>query len=283
MPTQREMLRLGGHPFFERMRTLRQLFASFEQAEDERSGTYQDAEIELRFRASTGNVGEYEPDALIEFRIETSIMQTMHRLCQIVLLYSTFESFCSGTLRAESDWQIAEGLVTRSSNKAKKDGKNFVLTILEEAEKAGMQSSAWPSQRFHVEVFVAMRIHLVHHGLEVNDRLRKKLSSFVGNIGEIPGSSANEKLQYLGDHGSLMQIPRAFVSRLFELVEDLAAALVVPVDRKAPRAAPDSFTLPALDRKRSGLSNSQELRRTTATRLSETRFRAGAAMKRGNN
>ena len=215
MPTERDMLKLGGHPFFERMRTLRQLFDSFEQAEDERGGTYHDADIELRFRATTGNVGEYEPEALIDFGIETSIMQTMHLLCQIVLLYSTFESLCSGTLRAGSGWQIAQELVSRASSKAEKVPKNFVITLLEEAEKAGMQSSAWPRDRSYVEVFVAVRNHLVHQGLEVKNGLRKKL-------------------EYLGDDGSLIQIPRAFVSKMFELVKDLAAALIVPVDREAP-------------------------------------------------
>ncbi len=97
-----------------------------------------------------------------------------------------------------------------------------------------MKSSAWPGLRSHVEVFVAMRGHLVHQGLEVTNDLREKLLPLVGNIREIPGGSATEKLQYFGDDGPLIQIPRAFVSRMFELVEELAAALIVPVDREAP-------------------------------------------------
>ncbi len=234
MPTERDMLRAGGHPFFERMRTLRQLFFSFEQAEDARSGRCQDAEIELRLRARTGSVGEYEPEAQIDFGIETCIMQTMHRLCQIVLLYSTFESFCSGTLGAGTPWQISKEFVQRASKGPRKERRNFIIGVLEEAQGAGMQSIVWPAGRSSVEMFVALRGHLVHEGLEVNAKLRERVLPFVEGVPEIPGVSATDKLQSFGESGSLIQIPRAFVSKMFSVLEELGAALIVPVDHEAP-------------------------------------------------
>lgn len=247
MSTWREIMSWG-HPFFERMGTLQKLFDMFEGAVDTHGGALQDAEIEFLHRAHRGPVGDDEGAFFDGAKIEWTEMRAMLRLSQIVLLYSTFESLCKGNLQhRSSDWCVNEAAVGRAE-KRKKSGKrrtnkrnqpteqppNLIVAILEEAEKEGMKSDVWPACRNHIEVLVRLRNHLVHTGLDVNEKLREKLRPFVESVDEFPGSTVEEKLDCLGKVGWVLDIPRAYSASLLRMLKQLGAALIILQDSELP-------------------------------------------------
>ena len=68
MATYRDILKLGGgHPFYERMVVLRNLFDHFEEIEKHSGGVIQDTEIELRAREAKGELSEYEVESAMEY------------------------------------------------------------------------------------------------------------------------------------------------------------------------------------------------------------------------
>lgn len=233
MPTHRDEIRRR-HPFFERMSLLRSVLETFEQVEDRRRGEVQDAEIEMRLRSTKGEVGEDEPESLIEYEIDTYMITSMHRLCQIIPLYSTFESLCNSTLATEGSRSIDKSLIQSARTRASAGRRNFVLTILDEAERRGMESPVWRTCKPSIRAFVTLRNHLVHSGLDVTDKLKSRLRTILPKIDEFPGSTPGDKLERLGHVGCFVQIPSSFVARMFDLLEKLATDLIVPVDSEAP-------------------------------------------------
>ena len=238
MPTHRQNLELSGHPFFYHMYLLRQVFDGFEHTDEQRGGTLQDATVKMRNRIAKDNVGEYEPELLVEDGIENVYVGLMHRLCQIVLLYSTFECLCKGTLGGKQTWSINESLIRRAKKRArgskKQPRENFVLATLDAAERGGMESGIWPTRKPYIEAFVILRNHFIHEGLEVSDSLRNDLQPVLPVMNEFPGSTLEQKLEMLGRVGSLVHVPKSYVATLFHTLDELARSLIVPVDGEEP-------------------------------------------------
>ncbi len=135
-------------------------------------------------------------------------------------------------------WKIDDSLFDNYKKRTKKTKggrKNFVLSVLCEAEHKGMESSVWQHSRSYFEVFVILRNHIVHDGLEFTKELADKLCRPIQCISEFPGHTTEQKLKRLGPVGNeLIQIPSAFVFKLFDLLEELATCLIVPVDSEVP-------------------------------------------------
>ncbi len=218
------MLRLK-HPFFERLRDLRSVFCQFDAIETEHFGAAQDWEIELQMPGRRRTPDYDEDEALIEHKYNSVLVQTMHRQCQIIMLDSTFESLCKET------------------GARKKPEENLVLSRLERAEREGMQSSVWPQHRNSIEVFVKLRRHLVHEGLEATDDLLKGLDPIIGSVDEFPGACVAEKIAWLRERRSLVAIPRSFVASILAKLDELGAALLIPVDSEyiEPPFDPSAF------------------------------------------
>ncbi len=247
MSTWRDIMSWG-HPFFGRMGTLQKLFDMFEGAVDTHGGALQDAEIEFFHRAHRGPVGDDEGAFFDGAKIEWTELRAMLRLSQIVLLYSTFESLCSGNLQHQSsDWYVNKPAVERAEKRRKPRKRrsdkisqptepkpNLILAILEEAAEEGMKSDVWPACRNHIEVLVRLRNHLVHTGLDVNEKLREQLRPFVESVDEFPGSTVEQKLDCLGKVGWVLDIPRAYSASLLRMLRELGAALIILEDGELP-------------------------------------------------
>lgn len=223
LTTQREYLRLT-HPFFQRLRDLKGFFHYFEETEHYREGTAQDWEIELQLRANRGTAGNDEAEGLVEYQIDSVLIQTMQRQCQIIMLYSVFESLCKET------------------GARREKGKNLVLTHLEHAEHAGMQSPVWPRDRNSIEVFVKLRHHLVHEGLEATEKLLTELTPLIHSVADFPGATATEKISWLRERRTLITIPRQFVETVLVKLEELGAALLIRVDGEQPDLPFDPYS-----------------------------------------
>lgn len=223
MATQRETVRLNHH-FFQRLRDLKDFFHSFEETEHYRAGAAQDWEVELQLRANRGTVGDDEAQGLVEYQYDSVLIQTMQRQCQIIMLYSTFESLCKET------------------GARRKNDRNLVLHHLEQAALAGMQSTVWPQDRNSIEVFIKLRNHLVHEGLEATEELLTELTPLIHSVVEFPGASATEKICWLRARRTLITIPRQFVETVLAKLEELGAALLIRVDGEQPDPPLDPYS-----------------------------------------
>jgi hypothetical protein len=194
LPTRREILKLS-HPFFERLRDLKSFFDQFEEIEHQHGGTAQDWERELLLRGLKGTAGEDEAQALTEYQYNSVVIQTMHRQCQIIMLYSAFELMCKGILVDRRRARTKLRQPRREKKLARKE--DFVVRVLEAAERGGMQSSVWPDKRNAIEVFVRVRHHLVHEGLEVTYRFLNDVKPYIHSVDEFPGGSGKDKIDWL--------------------------------------------------------------------------------------
>lgn len=228
--TEREFVKIH-HPYFERLRDIRLLFDYLNEREDQLGGTLQDDEIELIFRARTADATHWGAESLNESAFHCGQTFALHRLCQIVMLYSSFESMCKGSLGG-GVWSVDPQVVKKAKNRNKKSGgkENFVIALLDELLKIEMDSDVWPSKRPEIEAFVLLRNHLVHEGLEVSDSLRQKIEPFVEQNSCIPGDSVDKKLDSLGQPGTTIWLDRAYVEQLLKVLEQLGTEVLVPVD-----------------------------------------------------
>lgn len=218
-------------PFFQRLRLLHQVFAILEGSEHYRKGTIQDCAVEESFRIGKNRCDADDPEAVIDYKLETFELQGIFRSVAIVTLYATLESLCKGSFssvygRAGKVKTPVESSWVKKARKVKR--KNFLLALLEVAEAEGMQSDIWPERRDFMEVFVALRHHFVHEGIHVTEELRNTLRPMVGAISEFRGDTPAEKLLNLGESGLPIRLPFAFVYASLDVVEGLALHLLVP-------------------------------------------------------
>lgn len=240
MATQRYLEECG--PFFIRLEILRTFDQSLEKAEVFRGGTIQDATIELQKRATDGHETQDAAEALNELAFEASTMHVMTRLCQIVLLYSTFEALWKGKMassnfrpvdRTQVDKTLKETAVKRRDNEEEKNRTKFLIALID-AANPNTDRDELRKIRNGIESFIILRNHFVHEGLEVTSKLRDDLTPFIEGIDGLPGATQAEKIASLGREHELVFIPREYVSFLFDTVKRLALELIVPVDSEVP-------------------------------------------------
>lgn len=242
MATQRDLVEFG--PFFIRLDLLRTFDRTLEEAEAFRGGTIQDTAIELEKRATDGHDTQDAAEALNDLAFEASTMHVMMRLCQIVLLYSTFEALWKGKLassnlrpvdRTQVDKTLKETAVKRRDNEGKteKNQTKFLIALID-AANPNTDRDELRKVRNGIESFIILRNHLVHEGLEVTSKLKDDLTPFIESIDGLRGATQSEKIASLGREHELVSIPRDYVTFLFDTVKRLALELIVPVDSELP-------------------------------------------------
>jgi len=107
---------------------------------------------------------------------------------------------------------------------------NFLIALLQQAESEGMKCDTWETEKDRIRVFVELRNHMVHNGLEVSQKLRDRLEPIIESVPEIPGESRETKLDRLGETGHWIYLTREFVLKTFDALEELAACLIYPDD-----------------------------------------------------
>jgi len=246
LKTQREFIR-ADDPFFHRLGKIRSMFDQFEREDEELGGRLQDVAVESRLPGRSVDAEGWHNAAC-----ERDEHHALHRLSQIVLLYTTFEELCRTLDNKPCDLDAGHGPgVVQKAKKRHKSGASFLLAVLDEMSNTGMQSSVWPDREADIRLFVMLRNHLVHRSLLVTDGLLNKkdadgwtfckaldnASSFPGetldaqdNASSFTGKTLDKKFLVLGNKNWFVNLPSQFMKNLFDLIEQLAVEILVPND-----------------------------------------------------
>jgi len=240
------------HPFFLHLSALRTYFHTIHDAEQRLWGTLQDRNIELTLRYERDESVENDHLCLWDAAAEGEEVQAVHRLCQVAVLYSTFESFCFVMLPNERHVGVQLDWIRKPKERnekgrwdevmGKKVRDNEIIALLDEAQKGGMRSAIWPGREQAIRVFVELRNHLLHDGIwisEKTDSLLEKLEPLIGSLLEFPQDWVEKMRKRIRGTDGMLLLPAKFVEVLLAIIEELALALLDPVER--PMLEPPSI------------------------------------------